>query len=323
MKGFANAENSCFLNAALQCLLYAPQLTNYCLSPCPEDDMQHKRVNACTLASEYVSLAKAYWLAPIVPGEALNPEPLRSALAKLSRGLANRRQQHDAHEAMMAVLQGLHAAFARTEHVRESMAEPHVDMPAWKANNKNNYSILTEMFQGQMRVDVSGPAGGDGGEGYRSTAYEHFWDLQLAVDGAASLSAALARFLEPQAVDGYRHADAYIRVDVTRHITYAPLLLVVHLKRFDNRRKKIDKFVDYSVELDVPVGPRGITCRYALFAACLHSGEATSGHYAAMCEAHGRWFYLDDAASREVTDMNSIIQRDAYVLLFRKQPDFH
>lgn len=312
MKGLLNSEASCFLNAALQCLLYVPQLTNYCLSPCPSEDAQPKRVNACSLASEYVALVKAYWTQPA--DGPLDPEPVRAALAKVSRTLANRRQQHDAHEAMMAVLQGLHAAFAKTAPVGESLAEQRVDLPAWRQHNKNNYSILTEIFQGQICTAVDG-------EGYASQTHEHFWDVSLAVDGStASVATALARHLETQSVDGYKHGDAYIGVSVSRTITYAPLVLIIHLKRFDNRRKKIDKFVDYSVKLAVPTrqGP----APYSLCAVCMHGGDAGSGHYAAMCEAHGQWFYVDDATSRPIDDLNTLIQRDAYVLVYRKLPDF-
>jgi ubiquitin C-terminal hydrolase len=277
--------------------------------------MQPKRLNACALATEYVSLVKAYWTHPLDPcAPPLDPAPLRASLSKLNRGLSNRKQQHDAHEAMMAVIQGLHSALSKTGHVRDSLTERDVDLPAWRAHNKNNYSLLTEIFQGQTRVDVTG-------EGYESTTYEHFWDLSLAIDGnTGSVQSALARHFENQSVDGYKHGDGYVRVDIARRVTYCPLILIVHLKRFDNRRKKIDKFVDYAVELTVPT-LRGAG-RYALFAVCLHAGDCGAGHYAAMCEVRGRWFYVDDANVRDVQDVNAIIQKDAYVLLYRKVLDF-
>lgn len=307
MRGLRNTGNACYLNAALQCLLYSPQLTNYFLSEYADADMQRKRVNACSLATEYAGLVRAMWRSETAP---LDPEPVRLALSKIHKVFANRAQQHDAHEALVAMLQVLHDAMAKTARVEESVAEPCVELGPWVAHNKANYSFLTEVFQGQMRVEVAGP-------GYSSTTYEHFWDLSLAIDGStSSVPQAIARYMEPHTVDGYRHEDAYISVDITRTLTYLPLVLVVHLKRFDNRRTKIDKFVDYAVDMDIG------DSRYTLFAVCLHSGDVAGGHYAAMCESHGRWFYLDDDSARQVTDLNSIIQRDAYVLMYRKSPDF-
>jgi ubiquitin C-terminal hydrolase len=307
MRGLKNAGNACYLNAALQCLLYAPQLTNYFLSECPDADTQRKRVNACSLATEYAALVHALWRSATAP---LDPEPVRVALAKIHKSFGNRVQQHDAHEALVALLHVLHDALAKTAPIAESVAEPCVHLDSWHAHNKGNYSYLTEVFQGQMRVDVAGP-------GYSSTTYEHFWDLSLAIDGGtASVAQGIARYLEPHRVDGYRHDDAYISVDVVRTFTYLPLVLVVHLKRFDNRRNKIDKFVDYAVDMDIG------DARYTLFAVCLHSGDVARGHYAAMCESHRMWFYLDDESCKTVEDMNSIIQRDAYILVYRKNPDF-
>ncbi len=313
MRGLLNAGNTCYLNAALQCVLYVPQLTNYFLSPCANDDLLKKRLNACAVANEYAALVRALWGTP--PTEPLSSEALRVALAKVHKTFGNATMQHDAHEALVALLHTLHDALAKTSPIQESLAAPHVHLDSWNAHNKGNYSFLTELFQGQMRVTVAGP-------GYVSTSYDHFWDLSLAVDGmTGSVAQAVARHLEPTTVDGFKQGDEYITVDITRQFVYLPLILVVHLKRFDNRRNKLDKFVDYAVDMDVPFAGSQVA-HYQLFAVCLHSGDVAGGHYAAMCESHGRWFYLDDASAQPVQDLNAIIQRDAYVLLYRRKSVF-
>jgi ubiquitin C-terminal hydrolase len=325
MRGLLNSGNACYLNAALQCLLHTPPLANYFMSDCAQEDASRRRVNARAVAAEFAALARAMWRPADPPPDedpaaALDPAGVLAALAKVHRAFGNRTMQHDAHEALMALLGTLHDAQDRTPRLVDSPAERHVHLESWAAHTKGKggYSFLTEVFQGQMRVRVTGP-------GYSSTTYEHFWDLSLAVDGrTSSVQQAIARHLEPAVIDGYKHGDddeaRLITVDVRREFTHTPLVLVAHLKRFDAALCKLDKFVDYTVDMDVPLAG-GQTAQYTLFAVCMHSGAVAGGHYTAMCEAGGRWTYIDDAAARPVDDLNSLIQKDAYMLLYRRRGD--
>lgn len=323
MKGLRNLGNTCYFNAALQCLLHAPQLTNYFLSAegCVHEDLQRKRLNACAVATEYAALVAGYWRDP-PPGAAggLDTAPLRAAVAKIHRAFA-REQQHDAHEAMLVLLRCLHDALAKTRPVTQSLAAPHVDAAAWDQESRAaGYSILTEIFQGQVEVGVA-----SGAAGYANTTHQHFWDLSLPVDAASSVQQAIQKFLQPEGVEGYRLDDGRtVDVTLTKTPLWLPLVLIVHLKRFDaSRRRKIDKFVDYPVDLDLSGAVRSnAPCRYSLFAVCLHSGDLASGHYSALCEVHGRWHHVNDAAATPVDDLNALIQRDAYVLLYKKDLKF-
>lgn len=316
MRGFRNLGDTCYLNAALQCLLHAPQMSNYFLSEHVTDDLQRKRLNACAVAAEYAALTLSYWRPRDSPGEPpppLDPSALRAALAKVHRPFGRPGPQ-DAHEATVVLLKTLHEALARTRSVRQGVAAPHVDAGSWDAHNKGNYSILTEIFQGQLECVVAG-------EGYRSVTHQHFWDLTLAVDDVGSVPAAVTRYLTPETVSGYRLDDGRdATVTVRRSFVYLPLVLVVCLNRFDARRMKCDKFVNYDVELDLSsTTPRNATYRYALFAVCLHSGDrAADGHYSALVEHRGAWRYANDESCTPVTDPNALIQRDAYVLFYKR-----
>lgn len=305
MKGLTNLGNTCYLNAALQCLLYSPPLTNYVLSGMAEQDLHKKRVNACSLANEYISLAKAYWTRadPAV----VDTRGVWAALAKLHRPFSNSNPQ-DAHEALTLLLRHLHDALAKTPRVEPSSAWAHVDRPAWEAQcAKEGYSMLTELFQGQLECTVTGPGQ------YTSVTHEHFTGLSLDLQGCATVQQALARCTEDVQIEGYAlptsdATPATHTVTQARRFRYMPLVLVVHLKRFvDPAGDKVDRFVDYSTTLEAG------GCRYRLFCACLHS----DGHYTAVCEVHDHWFLCDDAACTPV-DVNAVVQKDAYVLVYKK-----
>ena len=306
MKGLANLGNTCYLNSALQCLLYAPPLTNYVLSGLAEQDLYRKRVNACALATEYISLTKAYWGS--TDPACLDTRPLWTALAKLHRPFGNS-EPHDAHEALVLLLRHLHDALAKAPRLPESAAWQHADQAAWEAHcAKTGYSVLTELFQGQMECAVAC------GE-HRSVTHEHFVGVSVDLEGCSSVQQALARSMDPVRIAGYQPPGGGEVVDAeqTKRITYAPLILVVHLKRFDASGAKVDRFLDYSTDLDLPGGAAAGGGRYALFAACFHR----DGHYAAACEVHGHWFLMDDSAVTRI-EVNSVVQKDAYMLLYKK-----
>lgn len=299
MRGLTNLGNTCYLNAALQCLLFAPPLTNYVLSGLAEADLHRRRLNACALAGEYVSLAKAYWGSPppaTAAAAALDTRPLWAALCKLHRPFANA-QPHDAHEALTALLKHLHDAFSKAPRLGEdeSFAWRRVDRPAWEAQcAREGYSLmLTELFQGQMELVVTGPGG------YRSVTHEHFTGLTLDVPTATTTAGAkvtvaecLDRHVtETVRIEGYKIpalGGAEAAVTQTKAVRYAPLVLVLHLKA------NVDNDVGAAVEISTRVRLGGD--EYELFAACLHAG----GHYTAVCRqaaAAECWTLFDDCAA--------------------------
>ena len=299
MKGLTNLGNTCYLNAALQCLLYSPPLTNYVMSGLAEQDLHRKRINACALASEYISLTKAYWTQqdPAV----LDTRGVRGALAKLHRPFANS-NPHDAHEALTLLLRHLHDALAKTPRVDPSLAWQRVDRPAWEAQcAKEGYSMLTEVFQGQLECTVSGP-------GYCSVTHEHFTGLSLDLQGCATLQQAVAGCTGPEEIEGFTLPSGQTAtVTQAKRFRYMPLVLVLHLKRFDPAGGKMDRFIDYSTTLEAG------ECTYGLFAACLHR----DGHYVAACEVSGHWFLCDDATCTAM-EVNSVVQKEAYILMYKK-----
>lgn len=297
MKGLTNLGNTCYLNAALQCLVHVPGLTNYVLSGWAEKDVSKKRINACALATAYAEMTKAYWGAP-EPG-VVDPRPVWTALAKLHKPFANAKP-HDAHEALVLLLKHLHDALARTPRIDPSLAYRRVDREAWDAHvEAEGYSILTELVRGQMRCTVAAGA-------YRSDTYEHF--VGLTLDGPGVDPAACLR---PTTIPDFVASPgaAPTAATQTKRLVYAPLVLVLHLKRPRENRATAPTAAPFSVVL----GPDA----YELFAACL----LADGHYTAVCEAGGTWRHMDDDAVAEVdaATVARMLADRAYVLLYKKR----
>jgi ubiquitin C-terminal hydrolase len=310
MEGFVNTGNACYFNTALQSLLHCPQLTNYFLQHIHHEDLNNRRKKGTAFVEAYEQLVLAYWTKEGDLKKALGS--VRAAFMAAHKSFANS-EQHDAHEAFLAMLQSLHAGLTKTKPIAGSKAVPVLDAPArtaWHKNNTKNYSILSEIFQGQFRVAVSS-------DEYSSVAYDHGFDVQLPV--ASDIEAAIAAsWGVPEGPLPYTTEEKHkVRVMRTQTPTYLPLILVVHIKRFTSKAK-LDSFVDYPLDLDLSRYTGRPNDTYALFGVMLHSGNLDSGHYTVFLKSGDSWLHFNDASVRHVKSLDEIIHRDAYVLLYKK-----
>lgn len=303
MKGLVNHGNTCYLNAALQCALHIPGLTNYVLGGWAEKDLFKKRLNACALARAYAELVREYWSCK--DAAVHDPRPVWAALCKLHRPLANS-QPHDAHEALAMLLKHVHDALGRTARITPSYAYDRVVKEPWDAHlAQDGYSIITELCCGQTECVLASDDGS-----YTNTSYEHFVGLSLDLEGCGSVAQALTQAFAPAHIDEFVSENGGGKgATMTKRLVYCPLVLILHLKRFAADGAKIDRFVDYPALLDVP--DHGA---YELFGVCIHQGD----HYVSLCEVRGQWRMMDDATVTPI-NVNTIVHKDAYVLFYRRK----
>ena len=58
---------------------------------------------------------------------------------------------------------------------------------------------------------------------------------------------------------------------------------------------------------------------YDLCAISQHYGSLSSGHYTAFCKNGGEWYNFDDEKVSKIVNINQIISKGAYILIFRKK----
>jgi len=296
MPGFSNDGNACWFNAATQILLHVPPLTNYALADALfEEDLYKKRINACAMASAFAALARTYWKQPgggegglktALPASlpaslSASLSAFRSSFLKLKKSMAGSKTQHDAHEALLAVIEHLHAALSKPAAAApSSLNDPAA--AAWAAYTRGQgYSLLVDMFAMQTREVIGG-----------KDVYDHRWGASLPLGGGLT-----------SVTQGLQ--------DLQTTVTHAPRILAVHLTRFDASGTKIDRFVNYTLDVDFAAK------KYELFAVLLHSGSARDGHYAALVQHRGAWTFANDDAVTPLTNINDVIQKDAYVLMYK------
>lgn len=162
---------------------------------------------------------------------------------------------------------------------------------------------------------------------HASVISEPFLDLSLEISRAHSVSQALARFTEPETLQG----DNRYRCDSCRKLVVAvkrfavrraPNVLTLHLKRFD-RNKKDGRFIEFPTRLNLGPfmhgKPPGTEAQYLLSGVLVHQGTSRQfGHYVAYVRtADGEWLLKDDSSSRPVP-LATVLKQRAYILFYSR-----
>lgn len=119
----------------------------------------------------------------------------------------------------------------------------------------------------------------------------------------------------------------------TLHLWRLPRVLIVCLKRFDARDRKLDALVDFPLEgLDLskhchgPLAPGAPPPIYDLFAVSNHFGSRGWGHYTAYARAWDaatgavdpQWYRYDDSACEPVSAAR-VKTKEVYMLFYRRR----
>nr|XP_042096883.1 ubiquitin carboxyl-terminal hydrolase 17-like protein 6 [Ovis aries] len=295
--GLQNLGNTCYVNAALQCLSHTPPLASWLVS------RQHATLcpagGSCTLCAMQAHVTRALLHA----GEVIRPH--RDLLAGF-----HRHQQEDAHEFLMFTLNGMQqgclSASQQSGHASEDT------------------SVVRQIFGGTWRSQIQclhclGV----------SDTFDPYLDISLDITAAQSVEQALRELVKPEKLEAENAYDCGVclrKVPATKRLTLhrTSQVLVLVLKRFTQLSgAKRAQEVRYPQCLDMQpytserkAGPLG----YVLYAVLVHSGwSCERGHYLCYIRAgSGQWYKMDDA---KVTacDETAALSQSAYVLFYARE----
>ncbi|XP_017660479.1 PREDICTED: inactive ubiquitin carboxyl-terminal hydrolase 50 [Lepidothrix coronata] len=308
LTGLQNLENTCYMNAVLQCLCSLPQLVEYFLSGRWNTAL---RTEIGESATAFGCLMSDMWLGDF---DYVSPEAFHSVFGK-QYPTFSRRTQHDAQEFLICVLDELHEAFKESSRHRAG---------AEARGSGSGTSIITQLFEGQLSYGITCLKCNT-----ITDRPESFTVLSLPIPSrrVCSLQECLDCFFQPDTLTRNNqihcywcgtNQDATVKATITR----APQIIIFHLKRFawqDKHRRKLSTTVDYPLQ-NLDLSPYSSTFSYnevySLCAVVNHAGDIDYGHYTAFCKhsTTKHWYSFDDVQVTKISD--SAVQTDTAYLLF-------
>ncbi|KAM9089960.1 ubiquitin carboxyl-terminal hydrolase 17-like protein 6 [Megaptera novaeangliae] len=292
--GLQNVGNTCYMNAALQCLTHTPPLASSMLS------QQHSTIcpnqTFCMLCAMQTHITRAL----LHPGEVIRSR--KDLVASF-----HRHKQEDAHEFLMFTL--------------DAMQQACLSAPELLGHPSEDTTLVHRIFGGSWRCQIQclhclGV----------SDTLDPYLDITLDITAAQSVVQALKELVKPEKLDGenaYHCSVCLKKVPATKRLTLhsASQVLIVVLKRFTEvTGVKMVQKVHYPECLDLrpyvseqKAGPLD----YALSAVLVHAGwSGHQGHYFCYVKAgNGQWYKVDNAMVT-ACDVTSALRQSAYVLFY-------
>ena len=145
-------------------------------------------------------------------------------------------------------------------------------------------------------------------------------------NNSPSLIDCLNHYVEGEIINDWYNEITKERINIKKKIQFwsFPTILIIDLKRFNNRFQKNQILVTFSTDdLDLSnyvIGYKKENYKYELYGVCNHIGGVLGGHYTCYVKnANGKWYYFNDSNVSEIGIKEVIISPKAYVLFYRKK----
>eukprot|EP00667_Euglena_gracilis_P003514 EG_transcript_3523 len=334
--GLSNLGNTCYMNAALQCLSHTAQLRKYFLSKKFISSVVSRHKDGAQLTMSFAELIREIWSGQ---NSTLRPHRVKRAIDEVSKQFAGWTQQ-DSHEFIACLLDTIHEDVNRIEKKRQVVVPDSNNRPdhevaeeSWKAHLLRENSIIVDVFHGQIKSAVT-----CGTCSFASVRFDAALGFSLPLpdgDGDVQLDSCMDLFTAEERLEDdnmwfcekcKKKTSSAKQINLFR----LPKCLIVHLKRFKYNvygtvTKKLDNLVEFPVEgwdlrkwlpqqrQEDPT----VQTLYDLYAVVHHFGTASVGHYTSSCKLGKTWMNFDD--SNVMVGSPSGSSRSAYVLFYEQR----
>jgi len=331
LSGLANLGNTCFINSCVQILSHTYEFHDFLEKGTYKKTLQNKPESV--LLVEFDDLRKMLWSNNVIisPGKFI--KTIQKVAELKDRDIFTGYSQNDSQEFLLFLMDCFHIAIAREVNIIISgKPEDETDQIAAlcfqriKEMYTKEYSEVWNLFYAIHVSEIISDK-----DTVLNRTPEPFFMINLPIppdNKSPNLYQCFDLYVEGENLEGdnaWFNEKLGVKQDVKKKISFwsFPTILVIDLKRFNNRNQKNQILIDFPLEnLDLTkyvIGYKKEEYIYDLYGICNHSGSVFGGHYTSYIKnANGKWYHFNDTSVVEVALINSLISTKAYCLFYRK-----
>ena len=324
-RGIGNVGSTCYVNTAVQCLAHNLSFLHYILT--------HEQKG---LTQELKAIYEINW----IRNHGVVPRKFIKVLRETFSGMIDVHQQNDIQEFLALFVDKLNVAIG-TPPVVQPLSPTHGDKTAfvrfqelaehaWVRSHSHAYSALVDLLYGQCVNQITCAHCGD-----ISHVFDTFATLLISFheseDGGTPTTDSIGKMLSSYMKNEHiaeRECDhchtkcTGIRV---HRFSKLPQVLMISIKRFDSKMRKITKTVMVPEELDMSGAcielndQNTSSTQYKLMSIACHAGGMGYGHYYAICRhPDERWYIYDDEQVSAMEDYRQANSSHFYTLFYER-----
>lgn len=318
-KGIHNGGATCYIASAIQCMSHCESFLKFILTANPSDDMP--------LTQSLRSVIMDCWIRQKVS----DPRNLLQSLKHSLSDILEIHCQNDVMEFITLFVDKINDE-AGTRRARKEKDTKHSGLKAlinqmdveWTNTHALCHSKIIPMFFSQNIIQM---------ECQCCQAKEHLSEVLMNLSVSfpdeqqppMSIHELIRTAYASETIQKRKCDACNVETSGARslRIWRLPHIMIVHLKRFDARSRKLTRMVDVPDMLDFEdLYMYDETAKYKLKSIACHVGACQGGHYFAACmHPTGRWFmYDDDDEPRELKGFADIKSELYYALFYERIP---
>jgi ubiquitin C-terminal hydrolase len=336
LSGLANLGNTCFINSCIQILSHTYEFHDFLEKATYKKKLQNKPDSL--LLVEFDELRKMLWSSNVIisPGKFI--KTVQQVAEIKDREIFTGYSQNDSQEFLLFLMDCFHNAIAREVTMTvNGKVENETDEIAClcfekiKSMYSKEYSEIWNLFYAIHVSEIISLRENDVGTVFQRTP-EPFFMIHLPIPPnlkSPNLYNCFDLYVEGEKLEGenaWFNEKTRQKEDVKKKISFwsLPTILVIDLKRFNNRNQKNQILVDFPLtDLDLSkyvIGYKKEEYVYDLYGICNHSGSVFGGHYTSYVKnANEKWYHFNDTSISELGITNTLVSPKAYCLFYRKR----